>query len=331
MTERLRPVVLLAALGLACRPAPVQSMLDPAGPAAARLVDLWWFLLAATGIPTVITLAVIGWALRRRRRGTIGEPARLDLWIIALAGGVIPAGLLLTMLVFSFRVGADTAAPPGEPALDIEVVGHQFWWEVRYPEQDVITANEIHIPVGEPVRIQLRSADVIHSFWVPKLHGKTDLVPGHVNTMWLQADRAGVFRGQCAEFCGVQHALMAFLVVAEPRADFDAWLVRQARPAEEPTDALRRRGREVYFALGCAACHHIKGVTPPLASQATGPDLTHLASRRTLAAATVENNRGNLGGWLVNPQAIKPGNRMPPSMMASADLHALIAFLEALE
>jgi cytochrome c oxidase subunit II len=327
-------MLLLSTAALAgCNGSRPQSVLAPEGPGAAGIERLWWILLTVTGVATAITFVLIAWALLRRSRPAVLEPASLkrELWVIVVAGAAIPSVLLLVLLVFTFRIGGQVAEPPGPAAVTVEVIGHQFWWEVRYPDHEVMTANEIHIPVGQPVRLRLRSADVIHSFWVPKLHGKMDMTPGHVSSFWLQADRPGVYRGQCAEFCGIQHALMAFLVVAEPPEAFAAWLDRHRRPAAEPEDPLRRRGLEVYFAAGCAACHSVRGTTPPVHTGTVGPDLTHLASRRTLAAAIIANNRGNLAGWILDPQAIKPGNRMPRSTLSPEDLHALVAYLEGLE
>ena len=216
--------------------------------------------------------------------------------------------------------------------LPIRVIGHQWWWEVVYPDtipQDQIeTANEIHIPVGEPVVIAFESQDVIHSFWVPNLNGKRDLIPGYKTSLWLQADRAGVYRGQCAEFCGHEHAKMALVVVAQPPAEFEAWRAKQRQSQLPPTDSVAKRGEQVFLARDCVMCHAIAG-TP--AGGRTGPDLTHVASRATLAAGTLPNTRGNLGGWIVDPQRIKPGVLMPPNQIAPQDLQALLTYLETLK
>jgi cytochrome c oxidase subunit 2 len=202
---------------------------------------------------------------------------------------------------------------------------------VRYqdpaPSRSFSTANEIHIPVGRPVELTLRSIDVIHSFWVPNLHGKKDLIPGQVNTLLLQADRAGVFRGQCAEFCGLQHANMALHVVAEPQEQFAKWQAQQRRPAPEPANDAQRRGREVFMASSCVLCHKIGGT---MAGGVTGPDLTHVASRLSLAAGTLPNTRGHLAGWIVDPQMHKPGNNMPPNLLSPGDLQALLSYLDTL-
>ena len=212
------------------------------------------------------------------------------------------------------------------------MTGYQWWWDVRYedslPIRRLRTANEIHIPVGRPVRLLLESGDVNHSFWVPRLQGKLDLIPGQTNTLWLQADEPGVYQGQCAEYCGEQHAHMGLLVVAQPPDEFARWYEGQLAGAAEPTDSLRRRGQEVFTGSGCALCHAVRGTG---AMAAVGPDLTHLASRRTLGAGMVPNTRGYLGGWIVNPQAIKPGNRMPAMPLSGPELQALLAYLEGLQ
>jgi cytochrome c oxidase subunit 2 len=213
----------------------------------------------------------------------------------------------------------------------VRVIARQWWWELQYqadpPSQMVITANELHIPVGKPVLLELESRDVIHSFWVPALHGKRDLIPGHPSTTYLRADQPGVYRGQCAEFCGDQHARMGLLVVAEPPEVFQQWLAHARAPAPEPADEVTRRGREVFLRGPCVMCHAVSGT---IAAATNGPDLTHVAGRRTLAGATVANVPGNLAGWILDAQAIKPGNHMPPLPLPAPDLQALLAYLETL-
>jgi cytochrome c oxidase subunit 2 len=231
--------------------------------------------------------------------------------------------------VFTDRVLAQLR---DDRAVRIRVTSHQWWWDARYGGAEAAemftTANELHIPVGRPVVLTLESADVIHSFWVPALSGKKDLIPGRTATLRLQADRPGVYRGQCAEFCGTQHAKMALLIVAEPEDDFQRWATRQRQPAREPTDDLQRRGRDVFQQASCAMCHAIHGTR---AGGRRAPDLTHLASRRTIAAGTLPNSVGNLAGWIVDPHRIKPGVNMPANALSPDDLHALLAFLRALE
>ena len=251
--------------------------------------------------------------------------------VVLLATGVTTA-ILFVFLIFDFSVGRTITTNPGNRALQIRVTGHQWWWEVQYrdslPQNGVTTANEIHIPVGRPVVFELRSTDVIHSFWPPNLSPKRDQIPGDENSLWFQADRPGVYRGVCAEFCGHQHAKMGFLVVAEPPGEFTGWLARQRDTAPTPTDSLAQRGREVFLASSCVMCHAISG-TP--AGSRIGPDLTHLASRRTLAAGTLPNTLGYLTAWIVDPQAIKPGVKMPPNQLSGPDLVALVAYLETLK
>lgn len=212
--------------------------------------------------------------------------------------------------------------------MTVQVSGHQWWWEVRYPQQGFATANEIHIPVGQPIRLELTSADVVHNFWVPELHGKIDMTPGKVNTLWLQADQAGVYRGKCAEYCGTQHAKMELIVVADPPEQFGAWLARQQQPAPEPAELLAQQGQQVFLRSSCVYCHAVRGTS---ANSTFGPDLTHLASRRTLGAGALENITGNLAGWITNPHSIKPGNKMPAVVLAPEDLNALLAYLATLE
>jgi cytochrome c oxidase subunit 2 len=234
-------------------------------------------------------------------------------------------------VVADFTAIRGLARLDGQP-LAVTLVGHQWWWEVQYHDSvashRLTTANEIHIPVGRPVLVTLESHDVIHSFWVPRLHGKRDLIPGYTNRIWLRADRPGAYRGQCAEFCGQQHANMALWVVAEPQAQFDAWYRAQLLPAAAPADSTRIAGQKAFLGGSCVMCHTIRG-TPT--GGRNGPDLTHLGSRRTLAAGTLPNTPGHLGGWVVDPQGIKPGTTMPPNNLRPDELRALIAYLEGLK
>lgn len=322
--------LLLAVVAAAAGCAGVQSALEPSGPAASRIAQLWWIMLAVTLSPAIV---VIGLALYAVRRAWTGRGAGLGLsdnLFVLVGGAAIPLVILVYLLVTNVRIGAEVTRPPEEPALTVEVVGHQYWWEVRYPEHDIVTANEIHIPVGVPVRMRLTSSDVIHSFWVPRLHGKIDMNPGRTNTTWLKATEPGVFRGQCAEFCGLQHALMALLVIAQPPDRFEAW--RQARRAGPApvTDPRAARGRQVFVEAACAHCHAIRGLDTPTHTGAPGPDLTDVAARRSLAAATIPNNPGTLAAWILDPHGIKPGARMPPTALASEDLDALLVYLGTL-
>jgi cytochrome c oxidase subunit 2 len=217
--------------------------------------------------------------------------------------------------------------------VSINVTGHQWWWEVEYqdlnaPTLRFRTANEIHIPVGRPVVLNVTSRDVIHSFWVPNLQGKRDLISGYTTSIWLQADRPGVYRGQCAEFCGYQHANMAVYVTAEEDAPFKGWLAAQREPSLEPSTDTARSGRDVFMRGSCPTCHTIRGTA---AGGTVGPELTHLASRRTLAAGTLPNTAGHLGGWISDPQSVKPGVKMPPNKLSGDDFQALLAYLEGLK
>lgn len=328
----------LAAAAVGCeRPT---SILAPGSGEAAHIEGLWWLLLAVTGVPALVYIAVTALAVvrgRRRVEREAGRPEagapRQETRVIVLAGVAIPAALVLVALAGTVQVGARLSeeASAQAPALTVDVVGHQFWWRVLYPDHGIETANEIHVPAGAPVRLRVTSADVIHSFWVPRLFGKRDMTPGHVTELLVRVDAPGVYRGACYELCGVQHALMAFELVAHPPEEMDEWLASQARPARVPeVDPLARRGQEVFGEAQCAHCHAVRGMFSPGAAGAPGPDLTHLGSRRTLAAATLPNTRGHLAGWVLDPQPLKPGSRMPATHLAPDEMHALLRFLETL-
>jgi cytochrome c oxidase subunit 2 len=310
------------------------SVLDPASPQA-RLIDRLWDAMYVTAI-VVFVLVVAGllWAAFRRRGasgpgGNTGRDRPIRTAVLLATGLTVVT--LFVFLVFDISVGRAITRNPGKQALQIRVTGHQWWWEIQYrdslPTDLVTTANEIHIPVGRPVVFELRSRDVIHSFWPPSLSPKRDQIPGDENSVWFQADRPGVFRGLCAEFCGHEHAKMAFVIFAESPENFARWLARERDTAATPTDSLTRRGREVFLGSSCVMCHAIAG-TP--AGSHIGPDLTHLAGRQTLAAGTLPNTRGNLTGWILDPQAIKPGVKMPANQLNGPDLLALVAYLESL-
>lgn len=304
-----------------------QSMLHPAGPRAERIATLWWVLFAVCTATFLITmgLATVG-ILRRSSTGEGASP--LGNRFIFVSGAAIPAVVLMGILIAS--LGAQSADAKRDVDFTIVVVGHQYWWEVRYPDQAIITANEIHVPVGRPIGLELSSGDVIHSFWVPNLAGKKDMLPGQVNRFWIQADRPGIYRGQCAEFCGVQHAWMAFRVVALEPEEFDAWVAAQA-PAEESVPAIDEevaRGKEIYFAAHCDGCHAIGGTE---AEGRRGPDLTHVGSRLTLAAGVLPNTPENLAEWIRDPQGVKPGNLMPRTALHPEDLDALVRYLQTLK
>ena len=302
------------------------SALDPAGPGARRVEGLWWLLLwvSVAVLAVVVAFLAVAWA-RGRGRGDVVERPRGELFVV-VAGVVVPLAILTTVFVISLDDMAALSRPRRDARLTIEVVGHDWWWEVRYPN-GAVTANEIHVPVGEPVALELTTGDVIHSFWVPQLMPKTDHIPGRVNHTWIEADRPGRYRGQCAEFCGLQHAHMAMYVVARPRAEFDRWVAQQAAPRAEPSGAAAR-GEEVFMSTTCFGCHAVRG-TPAHAT--AGPDLTHLASRDTIAAGTLPNTRAALRRFVLDPQGVKPGVAMPPTALAPDDLDALLDYLEALD
>jgi cytochrome c oxidase subunit II len=299
-----------------------QNTLDPAGHPERSISNLFWVMFGAAivGFGLIVFLLFLGWVRRAQPNlpGGRGEAAATR--IVLGFGVALPIVLLSALFIWSdFFVMRSTAAPArGSTPLTIHVIGHQWWWEVRYDNSTAVTANEIHIPVGTRVGVVLMTADVIHSFWVPELNRKVDMIPGTENRLLLIADHPGVYRGQCAEFCGLQHANMAVEVVAQPKAQFDAWLAHNEQPAAHGSQ---------LFAQNCSGCHAIRGTS----SRATvGPDLTHFASRRTIAAATFANTPQNLREWLRDPQHVKPGNRMPNLRLSEADWAALQRYVDSL-
>jgi cytochrome c oxidase subunit 2 len=317
-----------------------QNVLDPAGSSNRIVNRLFWAMLAVSVAVWLAVVVAAFWAAASRRRTTRedlepvivapnDEQRRHTRVLAGLIGGT--ALLLLIFLVFDFTVGRALAEHPSR-AFTIEIVGHQWWWEIKYGDPDpsrvVVDANELHIPAGQPVQVRLSSHDVIHSFWVPNIIGKRDLIPGYTSSLFLNADRAGTYRAQCAEFCGAEHAKMALTVIVHSPADFARWLAASRAPAAEPNDSSARQGEQVFLASACSSCHSIAG-TPAFAT--VGPNLTHLASRHTIGAGTLLNTRGNLAGWVVDPQTLKPGVRMPSNAIAPKDLRNLIDYLETLK
>ena len=316
------------------------SVLHPFGPQSERIAELWWAMLIVAALVCLAVYVALAWASLRHRpnEGTpmptpVTNPQndrRIARVVVGAVG--VSAIILIGFLIADFRTGRAMTTKPDAQPLVIEVVGHQWWWELNYENavasRRVTTANEMHIPVGRPVVLRMTSRDVIHSIWVPNLMGKRDLVPGHGSSIWFQADSPGVYGGQCAEFCGHQHAKMSLLVIAQPEAEFAEWYNGQLAPQPTPADSLLRRGQEVFVTKSCALCHTISG-TP--AAGRMGPDLTHIGSRMTIAAGTLPNTRGHMGGWIVDPQGIKPGVKMPPNQIPPADLQALISYLESLK
>jgi cytochrome c oxidase subunit II len=306
--------------------------LDPQGPAAESMAELWWLMLGLGVAVFVIFAVVLALGLFRRRPPETGVPGAegpngFHAWMVA---GGVAVPLVVIAVVFAATVHAmrdvPTTAPPG--ALVIDVVGHQWWWEVKYPEEGISTANEIHVPVGRDVALRLRSADVIHSFWVPELGGKMDLLPDKTNTLVLEADEPGEHVSRCAEFCGLQHTLMGMVVVAEPQDRFNSWVAARQQPAAEPSEAAARRGQEVFLgAGGCASCHSVRGTA---AAGTAGPDLTHFASRPTIGAGPLPNTPENRVEWVADPHDVKRGVAMPAARITGEDLDAVLAYLGAL-
>ena len=308
------------------------SPLSPHSPDSHDIATLWWWMLVAAGIVFIgaVAMLLIGYS-RRDTRGLpiVGENEKANTALVVTFGIAIPIVILVALFIVSdiYVIGKTDAPPVSSTAMTVVVVGHQWWWEARYPASEMTTANEIHIPVRTSINVLARTADVIHSFWVPELNRKIDMIPGQSNRVELWAERPGVYRGQCAEFCGLQHAHMAFEVVAEPKARFERWLTAQRKPARAPATALGRRGEATLMENACSGCHTIGG-TP--ARGTIGPNLTHLASRSTIAALTIPNDRRELGRWIRNPQSIKPGAKMPGLELSSPQFHAIATYLSEL-
>jgi cytochrome c oxidase subunit 2 len=322
---------------------PLQNVLLPGGPQAQHILRMWHLTLAVCTAVFVLILIAFVLALVRGPRAPRRAAARdvpPDLASLSapergphrsvLAGTAASVLLLMFLIVASVMTDRALAQLSGKNALELQVTANQWWWEVRYdgpPSETFVTANEIHVPVGRTVLVRLKSNDVIHSFWVPSLAGKKDLIPGRDATIEFRADKPGVYRGQCAEFCGVEHAWMAFDVVAEEASQYEAWAAKQRSPAPEPSTALQRQGQQVFVSTTCVTCHSIEGTT---AGATHGPDLTHLAARRTLAAGTLANSPSELRRWIRDPHVFKPGANMPATNLSDADLDALVAYLETL-
>lgn len=311
------------------------SYLDSAGARADAILPLTWYML----ILSILVCVVIGWVLVRALRGARGNGGDAETRAVTVEEGEsgmhwIRNGLLASAvplavaLVWTMATLAAVSGPPSHPALTLDVTGHQWWWEVTYdsaqPAQTFTTANEIHIPVGQRVLLRLHGADVIHSFWVPKLTGKTDTIPGQTNVSWLEARQAGVFNGPCTEYCGAQHAHMMVQVVAESPAEFELWRQRQLQPATVPTDSATQHGAALVE-YRCGLCHQIRGTN---AAAHNAPDLSHIAGRRMLAAGLLPNNPGTLAAWIENAHGLKPGGQMPNQNLAGEDLTDVLGYLE---
>jgi cytochrome c oxidase subunit 2 len=307
----------------------VQSVLAPHGPRALQIAQLAWILFAVGLLVLLVVTAALWLAISGTPeiRTRLAGPAA-----VVLGGIVFPAVTLTALLGFDlWLTHAGLRAAGGSTAHRIEVVGEQWWWRVAYLGADgnrVMSANEIRIPVGRDVEFTLKSADVIHSFWVPSLGGKVDMIPGRTTRLRVSADRAGVFRGQCAEYCGGPHALMAITVIAMPVDDYEAWQAQEAEPAAEPTTGAGQRGRDLFLSAGCGACHTVRGID---AIGTIGPDLTHVGSRRSIGADTLAMTPANVARFIVDNQHIKPGNKMPPFRIFLPDeLDAVATYLVGL-
>ncbi|HTD86704.1 MAG TPA: cytochrome c oxidase subunit II [Candidatus Binatia bacterium] len=319
-----------------------QSALNPAGSQASNISHLWWVYFTVTAVVYVLTMLFLLLSVRPRQpRSTNLEPITTPdphregrvLVVIGSAIGVTTVILFVLLFADLFTTRAlGSLSSVGTNALSIKIIGHQWWWEVQYtdpvPSNYVTTANELHLPVGKPVMVQLASSDVIHSFWVPNLHGKKDLIPGHPTTNWLRATRVGNFRGQCAEFCGYQHAQMRLAVTVDPEDKFNEWLTAQKQEAPQPQTDIQKRGQDVFLSTTCVMCHTIQG-TPAFGR--IGPDLTHIASRPWLGAGARPNNPATRAAWIQNSQHIKPGVHMPQHNLPAEELQALLNYLDILK
>jgi cytochrome c oxidase subunit 2 len=321
--------LLLPALGCTLHQFP-QTTLDPQSDYASLiqrlLVNLvFWVVLIFVVVEGVLIVTV----LRFRARPGAPQPRAVHgNTVLEIAWTVAPALILVAIAIPTVTTIFRTQAPAPARSLAVKVVAHQWWWEFQYPQRGVVTANELHVPVGRPVELTLESADVIHSFWVPAIGGKRDVVPAHVNRLWFTPRTLGTYPGQCAEMCGISHANMRMKLVVERPADFERWVARQLGPAAEP-DSLSAagRGRRAFAEVGCAACHTIRGLSPGV----IGPDLTHVASRTSIAGAILPNTPEALTRWLEDPPARKPGTLMPKLGLEPGQVADLVAYLRSLE
>ena len=313
------------------------SYLDATGAAGHDEAVLgWWLTGVSCAVVLFVCIAIVA-GIARHRHDPAAGPAETQRREIRSGLNWIWIGLAVTVVILLVTFGGTMATlnaashPPSRPTVTLDVTGHQWWWEIRYgdpahPELGFVTANEVHLPVGEPVRVRLHSADVIHSFWLPQIAGKTDVIPGQVNEMWLEAKEPGESRGMCGEYCGLQHATMALAVRAESPAQFAAWARARRAEAAEPATALAQAGRAV-FVRSCGACHAVAGTQ---ALGRVGPDLTHLASRPTIGAGALENTPADLARWIRQAPEVKEGARMPDMPLDDAELRAVVAYLQTL-
>jgi cytochrome c oxidase subunit 2 len=315
------------------------SYLHTFGPAADPATRLGWGLgIVSVAVVLIISALLLGGVFRRRSAADakqsdplhVGREGKGMRWIYI--GVSLSTIVLMVLAIWTMETIAAVSKPPGPPAFTIRVTGYQWWWRLRYedkePARTFTAANEIHIPVGMPVKLEIESADVIHSFWAPHLGGKTDAIPGQTNVSWIQADRPGVYRGQCAEYCGAQHAHMALLVIADPPANFKAWWANQLRSVEEGGGSPSTMAGRTVFSEHCAACHTVRGIG---VGGIVGPDLTHLMSRQTIASGTLHNDPASLAEWIRHAQDLKPGTKMPSVQLSDDDLKSLTSFLQTLD
>lgn len=307
------------------------SPFSPISGQALAISNLFIITLIVGGVVfTLVTALVLYASFRFRRRGEDGEASQVfGHRRLEIAWTVAPAVLLLSLFVLTLRTmaAADPPVPANTPP-DMIIVAHQWWWEIHYPGANVVTANEVHLPAGQPIRLRLESADVIHDFWVPALGRKMDATPGHPVTYTVEADQTGVFLGTCAEYCGAQHAWMRIRVIVQTPKDFQAWLQQQAAVPATPTSGQAAQGAQLFQDLTCRNCHSIAGTS---AHGTFAPDLTHLTDRQTIGAGVLDNTPANLALWLTNPQAIKPGSYMPNLNLSSDQVMSLVAYLESLK
>ncbi|MBI5030017.1 MAG: cytochrome c oxidase subunit II [Chloroflexi bacterium] len=311
-----------------CAGAP--TMVAPASENAAMISDLFMILFVIAVIVFVIVEFLLFYSvIRFRRRANDGTPEQIHgNTKFEIAWTAAPAVVLAVIFVLTWQTLSALATTPAD-AIQIKVTGHQWWWDVEYTGLGIVTANEIHLPVGKAAAFTLEAKDVIHSFWVPELGGKTDLIPGHTNRMWIRPTQIGSYHGQCAEFCGTSHANMRFAVVVQSQADFDAWVAQQKQSSVVATTDLQKKGVETISTVGCQACHTINGVSAMVGK--VGPNLTHVASRKQIASGILDFNAANLHTWLSDPPGVKPGALMPRLPLTSEQIDALVAYLTSLK
>jgi cytochrome c oxidase subunit 2 len=314
-----------------------QNSLHPRSHQARDIANLFWWMMGGAwiGLALVVALLLLSWKRAKRRgigRDTEGDkPGERPGWYVVVGAGIVmPIVLISALFIVADLFVIRTTQAPAKSAtkLTVRVIGHMWWWEVRYPASGAVTANELHIPVHTPVRLEVRTADVIHSFWVPELNRKIDTDPGKTNVIELDADRAGRYRGQCAEFCGLQHAHMGMYVFVDSPSSFRRWLAVQAKPAPRPTSGPATQGLRVFTNGSCSTCHAIRGTS---ARSDVGPDLTHVAGRTTLGAVTIPNGERQLRDWIAHSQDIKPGNQMPNIDLRGTRLDAVARYLQGLK